>query len=132
MEFSVCYEFAITRRVPWEQDADVLRTHISEVRNQVSNHPHVENVSVRSDLSRAQTVFEFTAFGSNRDVVEQQVTDLVATAIREAGAYHLGMMPKHDEEQLRPKIGFFSGLRTPSWRVKRWSITFERGAAIAG
>ena len=131
MEFSVCYEFAITRRIPWDEESEVLRGHISEVRAQVSDHPGVEDVNVRSDLSRAQTVFEFTMFGTSRDAVENEIVGLVASAIRGAGAYHQGMMPHEDEVKLRPKLGAWSGLRTPSWRVRRSSITFERGGSQA-
>lgn len=131
MEFSVCYEFSITRRIPWDAESDVLREHIGVVRNQVSDHADVENVNVRSDLSRAQAVFKFTAFGADRDAVEAEVAGLVASAIRGAGAYHQGMMPHEDEVKLKPSLGPWSGLRTPSWRVRRSSFSFERGTAAA-
>ena len=131
MEFSVCYEFAITRRVPWEDEPEVLRGHIGHVRNQLSDHQDIESVNVRSDLARAQTVFEFTVFGTSREAVENHVSDLFGVAIRDAGAYHQGIMPHEDEVKLRPKLGAWSGLRTPNWRVKRSTITFERGRSAA-
>jgi len=131
VEFSVCYEFAITRRMPWDDESDVLRGHISDVRSQVGAHPDVHDVKVRSDLSRASAVFEFTALGASRDAVESDIASLVAEAIRDAGAYHQGVMSKDLEVSLTPKLGAWSGLRTPSWRVKRSSFHFERAAEPA-
>ncbi len=129
MEFSVYYEFAITRRIPWDDESERLRQHIADVRETISRNPDVEAVTVRSDLAKAQTVFEFRVFGSHREVVEDHVPQLVAEAIRDAGAYHQGMMSHDVEVRLRPKPRRLSGLRTPSWRVRRSSIVFERGAA---
>lgn len=128
MEFSVCYQFAITRRVPWDSEPEVLQGHIEEVSGQLGAHADIGKVVVHTDLARAHTEFEFMAYGTSREAVEDAVREAVAAAIREGGAYHLGVLPKDVEVKHEPKMRAWSGLRTPTWRVRRSSFAFEHAA----
>jgi hypothetical protein len=134
MEFSVCYEFSVNRRIPWDDDRETLRTHIGEVRRGIAEHTSVEDATVQSDLENARLAVEFDVFGSNRQAVENDVRDLLGAAIRDAGAYHQGLFPVNEEMRLRPTLNTWSGLRTPTWRVRRSSIALKRsmGYAVSG
>ncbi len=131
MEFSVCYEFAVQRRIPWDEDQETLRSHIRDVRHRVAEHVSVEDVRAESDLGTARITLEFIMFGTNRQVIENDVRELLGSAIRDSGAYHQGLFPVNEEMRLRPTLNTWSGLRTPTWRVRRSSIALKRSLGLA-
>jgi hypothetical protein len=47
--------------------------------------------------------------------------DEVAAAIRSCGGRHEGLLPLIDESRLEPRVGPFSGLKTPMWTLYRMS-----------
>lgn len=131
MEFSVCYQFAVQRRIPWDDDRDALRKHVNDVRSRLAGHHSVEDVRTTSDLSTANLTVEFVIFGSNRQSVEIELLRLLGDAIRGSGAYHKGLLPAADEIRLRPRVNTWSGLRTPTWRVRRSSVSLKRSLGVA-
>lgn len=131
MEFCVTYEFAVNRRIPWDDDQETLRKHIGDVRHRVAEHTAVEDVRAESNLSTARMALQFVMFGSNRQSVEHEVRDIVGEAIRDSGAYHQGLFPANEEIRLRPRLNPWSGLRTPTWRVRRSSIQLKRSIGVA-
>lgn len=131
MEFCVTYEFAVNRRIPWDDDQETLRRHIGDVRYRVSEHTAIEDVRAESNLSTARMALQFVVFGSNRQSVEHEVRDIVGEAIRDSGAYHQGLFPANEEIRLRPRLNPWSGLRTPTWRVRRSSIQLKRSVGMA-
>lgn len=130
MEFSVTYEFAVNRRIPWDDDQRALREHISAVRQRVADHVSVESVRAESNLSTARLALEFVVFGTNRQTAEAEVREMVGEAIRDAGAYHQGLFPVDDEIRMRPRLNTWSGLRTPTWRVRRTSFHLKRSVGL--
>lgn len=131
MEFAVTYEFAVNRRIPWDDDQDALRQHISAVRQGVAEHSSVENVRAESNLSTARIALDFVVFGTNRQTAEHEARELVGEAIRSAGAYHQGLFPVDDEMRMRPRLSTWSGLRTPTWRVRRSAMHLKRSVGLA-
>jgi hypothetical protein len=131
MEFSVCYEFAVQRRIPWDEDQETLRSHIRDVRHRVAEHVSVEDVRAESDLGTSRITLEFVVFGTNRQTIENDIRDLIGSAIRDSGAYHQGLFPVNEEMRLRPTLNTWSGLRTPTWRVRRSSIHLRRSLGLA-
>lgn len=133
MEFCVTYEFAVNRRIPWDDDEETLRRHIGDVRHRISEHTAIEEVRSESNLKSARLALQFVVFGSNRETVEHEVRDLMGEAIRDSGAYHQGLFPVNEEMRLRPRLNTWSGLRTPTWRVRKSSIQLRQslGAAAA-
>jgi hypothetical protein len=129
MEFSVTYEFAVNRRIPWDDDRDALRAHISSVRQHIAQHVSVEDVRVESNLSTARLALDLVAHGPNRQAVESDVRDLIGESIRECGAYHQGLFAADDELRMRPKLNTWSGLRTPTWRVRRSNVQLRRSVS---
>ncbi len=130
MEFSVCYEFAVNRRIPWDEDQETLRSHIRDVRHRVAEHISVDDVRAESDLQSARLALDFVIFGSNRQSVENEVRELVGEAIRDSGAYHQGLFPVNEEMRMRPRLNTWSGLRTPTWRVRRSTIQLKRSLGV--
>ena len=131
MEFSVCYEFAVSRRIPWDEDQHTLERHIRDVRHHVEEPVSVENVHAESNLANARVTLEFGIFGANRQVVENEVRDLLGAAIRDSGAYHQGLFPVNEEIRLRPTLNTWSGLRTPTWRVRKTKYALNRALGLA-
>jgi hypothetical protein len=130
MEFSVCYQFAVQRRIPWDDDRDALRKHVNDVRGRIAEHLSVEDVRTTSDLSTAHLTVEFVIFGSNRQSVEIELRTIIGEAIRASGAYHKGLIPAADEIKLRPRVNTWSGLRTPTWRVRRSAVSLKRSLGV--
>lgn len=131
MEFCVTYEFVVNRRIPWDDDRESLRRHVGDVRHRVAESPSVEEVRAESNLENARMALEFVVFSTNRQTVENDVRGLLGTAIRDAGAYHQGLYPPNQEITMRPRLGPWSGLRTPTWRVRRSSIQLRRSMGVA-
>ncbi len=131
MEFCVTYEFAVNRRMPWDDDRETLRRHIGDVRHRISENASVEDVKAESNLESARMALEFVMFSTNRQTVENDVRGLLGEAIRDAGAYHQGLYPANQELSMRPRLGPWSGLRTPTWRVRRSSIQLKRPLGVA-
>lgn len=131
MEFSVCYEFAVQRRIPWDEDVDALRRHVNDVRSYLEESDAIEQVRTTSNASKGHLTLEFVALGTNRQTVDPQVRALLGDAIRSAGAYHRGLFPVSEEIKLRPRLNQWSGLRTPTWRVKRSATRLRRAVSIA-
>ena len=129
MEFAVCYEFAVSRRIPWEGDEDALRAHIRDVRRRLEDVSSVEDVRAVSNLSTGNLSIEFTIIAATSAAVEREVHTALGTAIRDSGAYHAGLYPHAEELKLRPRLNTWSGLRTPTWRVRRSSITAKRSVS---
>lgn len=126
MEFAVCYEFAVSRRIPWEGDEDSLRTHIRDVRRRLEDVPSVDAVRAVSNLSTGNLSVEFRISAATSAAVDREVHNALGTAIRDSGAYHAGLYPAGEELKLRPRLSPWSGLKTPTWRVRRSSITPKR------
>ncbi len=131
MEFAVCYEFAVNRRIPWEGDEDTLRSHIRDVRRRLEEAPSVDNVRAVSNLSNGNLSLEFSVFAANTAAVDKEVHSVLGAAIRDSGAYHSGLFPSAQEMKLRPRLNTWSGLRTPTWRVRRSSISVKRSVSAA-
>ncbi len=130
MEFEVCYEFAVNRRMPWEGDLETLQNHVTAVREHIDSETAVERVSAQTDLSSAQLAIDIHMFGTNRQTVEADARRIVADAIRAAGAYHQGLYPANEEARMSPKLNSWSGLRTPTWRVRRSSLQFRQQSRV--
>ncbi len=131
MEFCVTYEFAVNRRIPWDDDQETFRQHVGDVRHHLSENSALEDVRTESNLKAARLSLEFVVFGSNRQSVENDVRDLVGEAIRDSGAYHQGLFPANEELRMRPRLNTWSGLRTPTWRLRRSSVTLKQSVGLA-
>jgi|GEM_PF-1094517 len=126
MEFAVCFEFAISRRIPWEGDEETLRNHVRDVRRRLAETASVEDVKAVSNLSTGNVSFEFSILGATRTAIERIVHESLGTAIRDTGAYHSGLFPAVVEMKMRPRLNPWSGLRTPTWRLRRSTIEPRR------
>jgi len=90
----------------------------------------VERVSVQTNLSSAQLALDLQMFGTNRQSIEADAKRIVGEAIRAAGAYHQGLYPVNEEARMSPKLNSWSGLRTPTWRVRRSSFQFRQQSRV--
>jgi len=122
MDYLVRFEFSVQRRVPWEGEPETFRGHIGAVCDDLAGYGQVREVRSESDLGRNRVTIEVTLGDADRVVVETEARDLVGRAIRDAGAYHRGLLSAGDELRLRPDLNAWSGLRTPTWQVRRTMV----------
>ena len=126
MEFSVTYEFAVNRRIPWDDDQEMFEPAHWRCAASCVGKRSRSKTCVRNPTSKPRDLrCEFVVFGTNRQSVENEVRELVGEAIRDSGAYHQGLYPVNEEMRLRPRLNTWSGLRTPTWRVRRSQIQLE-------
>ncbi len=126
MDCSVRFEFSVHRRVPWESEPETFLDHVGEVCDDLAGYGQVREVRTESDLDRDRVTIEVTLGDADRRMAETEARDLLGRAIRDAGAYHRGLLPAGDELRLRPELNAWSGLRTPTWQVRRATLATER------
>lgn len=131
MEFDVCYEFAVARRMPWDGDHDTLQRHVAAVRDHIEKDSSVYSVATQTNPVTANLALDVALISANRQAAESDARRIVSEAIREAGAYHEGLLPMEEEIRLVPRSGNWSGLRTPTWRFRRVSLQLRRYSRAA-
>lgn len=116
--FRVSVEFSVTRRIDWEHDLKALRRHLDEVQAQVDKSPLLQNPTIRGDLMTAVLRLEAELEAADSTEAEMLARDAFATALREAGARHIGLLPLADECRVKPKVNAWAGLKIPQWYQK--------------
>jgi hypothetical protein len=120
----VAFEFKVSRRIGWDEDgAEELRDHFKAVCNEVALSTGVRMVNVRADLISAALWMEIDLEGDSAFACEAHARELVGSAIREAGAAHIGLLSDADEARVRPVRNAWHGLRTPQWTQYRAEVS---------
>lgn len=125
--FRVSVGFTVTRRIDWEHDLKALRRHLDDVQAQADKSPVLRNPTIRGDLMTALLRLEAEVEAFDAPEAEMLVRDEFATALREAGARHIGLLPLADECRLKPKVSAWAGLKIPHWYQK--SVELVEAAA---
>ncbi len=114
------FEFAVSRRIPWEND-EGLRPHIDRVVDALREHEATAEIEVDADLESAMVVLSAIVVVPEDGDGDSVARDEVAAAIRSCGGRHEGLLPLIDESRLETRAGPFSGLKTPMWTLYRMS-----------
>lgn len=117
-------EFDITRRIGWS-DED-LGEHIDAVFDRMHQAQGVLSLDANADLDtgRANIAVRFETLTS--DDPRHLGCAMVGVAIRSNGASHEGLLPLREEAVVGPDRGHWSGLRTPTWKVRQIAMTEVR------
>lgn len=126
MQYSVRFEFTLQRRVPWDGEHEMMIAHVGAVADTVVAHGAVDGVAVESDAPSARAMIEISISATNQPTADAESRHIVARAIRDAGAYHRGLLSPPDELRIRPDLNAWSGLRTPTWQVRRTTARRHR------
>ncbi len=109
-------EFDVTRRIGWS-DGD-LGEHIDSVFDRLHQSDVVRAVDAQADLDTGRANISLIVSTFDDDPLHLACV-VLGIAIRSCGAGHVGLLSVGEEAVLRPQRNQWSGLRTPSWRVRQ-------------
>ncbi len=125
MRVEAQFEFAVSRRMPWGEDLDSLARHVDAVHQRLVAHKQVNDAEVTTDPDAGRVFVRFVVAGVTRTAGEAEARTVLGGAIRDASAYHDGLFPHQSEYTMVPRLHSWSGLRTPTWQVRRTRFTTE-------
>jgi hypothetical protein len=109
-------EFDVTRRIDWS-DGD-LGNHIDSVFDRLHQSDVVRSLQAQADLDTGRANISLTLSTFDDDPLHLACL-VLGIAIRSTGAEHVGLLSMGEEGVLHPERNQWSGLRTPSWRVRQ-------------
>jgi hypothetical protein len=109
-------EFDVTRWIDWSEGD--LGDHIDSVFDRLHQSDVVRSVEAQADLDTGRASISLTLSTFDDDPLHLACV-VLGIAIRSCGAEHVGLLPIGEEGVLRPQRNQWSGLRTPSWRVRQ-------------
>jgi hypothetical protein len=123
--FQLGCEFDIVRRIGWSDEE--LGVHIDAVFDRLHQADGVKAVEAEADLDSGRTVLSMmiTTFDDNP---RNLACNVLGVAIRSCGASHIGLLSMGEEAIVRPERNQWSGLRTPSWRIRQ--VDFDTESAV--
>jgi hypothetical protein len=118
-------EFDVVRRVGWSDEE--LGDHIDKVFDRLHQADGVKGVEAKADLDSGRTtvLMMLTTFD---DEPRHIACAFLGVAIRSCGGEHEGLLPLGEEAIVRPQRSQWSGLRTPTWRIRQ--IDFDEESPV--
>jgi hypothetical protein len=132
MRVEALFEFAVTRRMPWGDDIDSLLSHVEAVQARLAEQSQVIDPYFTTDIDSGRVFVRFTVAASGKAGAEADARTVLGDVIRDAAAYHDGLFPHQAEYKMVPRLKSWSGLRTPTWQVRRTRFTVEIPDEAAG
>lgn len=117
MVFELRCEFIVTRRIDWVDDE--LARHVDDVTERLHQAKGVVAVDVTADLDSGRTSITMTYSEAVEDDFEHAGSVLLGVAIRSCGGGHQGLLPFAEEASFKPETNQWSGLRVPTWEVRK-------------
>lgn len=114
-------EFAISRRVAWE-DSDEVRRHIDAVVDALHGYEDVLEVEVEADLIDGRVRMLLICAVLPDEDADLCTRRAAAAAIRQCGGRHDGLLPLEEESREKANRNAWSGLRTPRWEPRRFAV----------
>lgn len=109
-------EFDIVRRIGWS-DED-LGVHIDEVFDRLHQADGVKEIEADANLDSGRTTVLMTITTFD-DEPRHVACSVLSVAIRSCGGVHVGLLSLGEEAIVRPQRNQWSGLRTPTWRIRQ-------------
>ena len=123
-KFQLGCEFDIVRRIGWSDEE--LGEHIDDVFDRLHQADVVREVEAKADLDSGRTTVSMM-LSTFDDDPRHMACVVLGVAIRSCGGSHVGLLPLGEEAVVRPERNQWSGLRTPTWRIRQ--MDFGEGAA---
>jgi hypothetical protein len=115
-------EFDIVRRIGWSDEE--LGEHIDTVFDRLHQADGVKGVEAEADLDSGRTVMSMTITTFDDDP-RHMACAVLGVAIRSCGGTHVGLLPMGEEAIVRSQRNQWSGLRTPTWRIRQVNFDDE-------
>lgn len=118
-------EFDVVRRIGWSDEE--LGEHIDNVFDRLHQADGVKGMEAGADLDSGRTTVDLilTTFD---DEPQHVACVALGVAIRSCGGAHIGLLPLGEEAIVRPERNQWSGLRTPTWRIRQVDFSEEEPA----
>ncbi|GMQ93959.1 MAG: hypothetical protein BMS9Abin12_1441 [Acidimicrobiia bacterium] len=114
--YRLACEFDIVRRIGWTDEE--LGEHIDAVFEILHQADVVRGIEAGADLDSGRARVSMTLSTFDEDPLHFGCA-IFGVAIRSCGGEHVGLLPLGEEGVLRPERNQWSGLRTPTWRVRQ-------------
>lgn len=118
-EYELVCEFDITRRINWSDEE--LGVHIDAVMDSLHQAEGVDGVTAEANLDSGRTTM-WIRFSTVEEDVQHYARAVLGVAVRANGGEHVGLLPLGEEGVFRAGRNQWSGLRTPSWKVRNVGI----------
>ncbi len=117
--YNLACEFDVVRRIGWSDEE--LGEHIDTVCDRLHQADGVKAIRAEADLDtgRSRLSFTITTFDDDPGRIAGSV---LGVAIRSCGAAHIGLLALAEEAVVRPERNQWSGLRTPTWKVRQTTL----------
>jgi hypothetical protein len=115
-------EFDIVRRIDWTDEE--LGEHIDTVFDRLHQAEGVQSVEAEANLDSGRTTLSMT-LSTLDDDPRHIACGVLGVAIRSCGGDHVGLLPLGEEAVVKPYRNSWSGLRTPTWRIRQIDISDE-------
>jgi hypothetical protein len=119
MVFELRCDFVVTRRIDWVDNE--LARHVDDVLERLHQAKGVDAVEATADLDSGRTSITMAYSDVAEDDFEHAGSLLLAVAIRSSGGGHQGLLPFAEEASFKPETNQWSGLRVPTWEVRKRS-----------
>jgi hypothetical protein len=120
--FQLGCEFDIVRRIGWSDEE--LGEHIDTVFDRLHQADGVKAVEAEADLDSGRTVLSMLIRTFDDDP-RRLACSVLGVAIRSCGGFHVGLLSLGEEAIARPQRTQWSGLRTPTWRIRQMDFDTE-------
>jgi len=120
--YRLACEFDVVRRIGWSDEE--LGEHIDGVFERLHQADGVKGLEATADLDSGRTTMSLMV--STFDGDPRRITcAILGVAIRSCGGVHEGLLPLGEEAVVGPERNQWSGLRTPTWRVRQTDFNEE-------
>lgn len=117
--FELRCDFVVTRRIHWIDDE--FATHVDDVLERLHQAKGVVAIDAAADLDAGRVSITMTYSDVAEDDFEHAGAALLGVAIRSCGGAPQGLLPFAEEALLKPTTNQWSGLRVPTWEVRKRS-----------
>jgi hypothetical protein len=117
MVFELRCEFVVKRRIDWAEME--LGKHIDDVLERLHQAKGVVGIDASADLDSGRTSITMTYADVEEDDFERAGSAILGVAIRSCGGGHQGLLPFAEEASFKPETNQWSGLRVPTWEVRK-------------
>jgi hypothetical protein len=118
-------EFDVVRRIGWSDEE--LGEHIDTVFDRLHQADGVKAVEAEADLDSGRTVLSMLITTFDDDPRHLACT-VLGVAIRSCGGSHVALLSLGEEAIVRPQRNQWSGLRTPTWRIRQ--VDFDTESSV--
>lgn len=113
-------DFAVARPIPWDEE-DTLRDHVDRVVDALTTADNVVEVETEAKLDTGHVRLVILLAGAGQDA-DRAGRETLAASIRDCDGRHFQLLSEDEEEALTQNLPSRSGLLTPLWRLRTFTV----------